>query len=95
MADFIATTVCQPAYITDVEAVRQIIDQYAFEAEVSLRRNVLYVYGYEWFRAYKYNKTSDGYEVEYENDATDDFLAEIQPYIQAQDELRIQMIGHH
>lgn len=32
MADFLATTVCNPAVITDIEAVGQIIDKYEFEA---------------------------------------------------------------
>jgi hypothetical protein len=90
MADFIATTVCEPAIITDIEAVEKIMDKYEFSAEVLLQHNLLYVYGYEWFNAWKYNAETD--EVDYENDATDDFLKEVQPYIE--DELQIQMIGH-
>jgi hypothetical protein len=90
MADFIATTVCNPAIITDIEAVEKIMDKYEFEAEVFLQNNLLYVYGYEWFTAFRYDDETD--EVDYENDATLDFLKEVQPYIQ--DELIVQMIGH-
>jgi len=93
MADFIATTVCQPAIINNVDAVTKIMDNYQFEAEILLQNNLLYVYGYEWFTAWKYKTGDDGTdEVDYSNDATNDFLEQLQPYIQ--DELIIQMIGH-
>ena len=82
MSDFIATTVCQPAILTDVEAVEQIIGKYKFDAEVFIQKNLLYVSGYEWFSAHKYNQTSDGYEADNDNNATNDFLQQLQPYIQ-------------
>ena len=64
MADFIATTVCEPAMITDVNAVKQIIDKYFFgEVDVVIDyKEQLYIYGYEWFNAHKYKKYDDGTE---------------------------------
>lgn len=95
MADFIATTVCQPAKLKDVDAVTGIINKYFFgEVNIGIDyKKQLYIYGYEWFCAWKFKTSQNGEgEIDFDEDATDEFLAEIQPYIE--DELIIQMVGN-
>jgi len=84
MANFEATTACEPATLTDVAAVQNIIDKYDFNVEVKIEGGVLYVYGDEWFDVFDDNGDDD--------DTTNQFLEEIQPYIK--DMLLIQMVGN-
>ena len=84
MANFEATTACEPATLTDVAAVQNIIDKYDFNVEVKIEGGVLYVYGDEWFDVFDDNSDDD--------ETTNQFLEEIQPYIE--DMLLIQMVGN-
>lgn len=97
VADFLGVTACNPARVTDVEAVKTFIEQYSFgEVTVEVEPGgLLWVYGYDWLDVYRYT-TDEGGEVQLdcENAYLDEFLEGLKPFIAEGEKLEIGCVGN-